>query len=92
MVAAVLVIAVGLTEKPSPDASRFTIPDRLLPVSKNVWVTGVPTVVLKLSDVGSAVSLGPGAVAVPVTLTVLLSAPVEATVIVPLDVVAVVGE
>ena len=58
------------------------MPLKLVPVTVKVCVTGVPTVVLKLSEVGLTVILGV-VVAVPVTVTVLLSAALLDTVMVP---------
>ena len=62
-----------LIEKPVPLHVRYTPLVRLVPVTVNVWVTGVPTVVVKFNEVGLTVSFGV-TVAVPETFTVLLSA------------------
>ena len=68
--------------KPAPLTASETPPVKSVPVTVKVWVAEVPTSVLKDSEVGSTVSMG-AAVAVPLRVTVLLSAPVLLMVTVP---------
>ena len=70
------------TEKPWPETATLTLAVKSVPVTVIVLVTGVPTVVLMLNEVGLAVILGTE-VAVPETETVLSVAPLLESVIVP---------
>ena len=90
MVASFLLMVVLSIAKPVPLTARLTLPVKSEPATVKVLVTEEPTSVLKLNVVGSTVSVG-AAVAVPVSVTVLDSAPVLAIVTVPVCVPDVVG-